>query len=237
MAKKPEVKTIKITVEGKETLPLEKLLPFQGSLKHIEKTEYESLRKTLIDFGFSFVVHVWKDKSKYHIIDGHQRIFTLNQMKKIEGWEVPDLPVALVKAASFAEAKRKVLAAASSYGKVTQDSLTNYLKENDIQFDEIVANFHFPEVDFSNLAEQFLENSASNGAVSEPPPEANSEESGKSSPSGSSQVKQLNLLFTSDDYVEFVQCTEKLQTKLGLDNISDTLLAVVRSAVKESKKK
>jgi hypothetical protein len=233
--KSDDSKTIKISVEGKDRLPLEKLLPFQGALKHIEKTEYESLRKTLLDFGFSFVVHVWKDKGKFHVIDGHQRIFVLNQMKKVEGWTIPDLPVALVKADSFAEAKRKVLAAASQYGKVTKDSLASYLRESDIQFDEIVANFHFPEIDFSDMAEQFSQDIS--GAVSgtfDSTIEDGS--SSKTSLSGSSQVKQLNLFFSSEDYSEFIKLVEKIQTDLKQDNISDTLLEIVKRFGKLNKK-
>lgn len=219
-------RTLKIAVRGSQTLPLEKLEPFQGSLKHLEKTEYENLRKTLIDFGFSFVVHVWQDKKSYYIIDGHQRIFTLNQMKKIEGWKIPEIPVALVEAKSFAEAKRKVLAAASQYGKVSKDSLSLYLKENDIQFDEVVANFHFPEVDFSEMADEFSKTLSDSGISDLPEDEEDEPE--KTSPSGSNQVKQLQLFFTIDDYAEFIKKVEGVQQALKLDNISDTLLEVVR---------
>jgi hypothetical protein len=216
------MRKIRIEVKGNQTLPLEKLEPFQGALKHLGKTEYENLRKTLIDFGFSFVVHVWKDNDRYFIIDGHQRVFVLNQMVKIEGWEVPEIPVAIVEAKSFGEAKRKVLAAASQYGTVTEASLSLYLKDNDIQFDEIVANFHFPEVDFSEMADQFAQ------GIPEVVHDMSEEGEEKTSASGSNQVKQLQLFFRLEDYNEFISKVEALQETYKSDNVSDTLLEIVR---------
>jgi hypothetical protein len=230
-------KTLEITVKGSQTLPLEKLEPFQGSLKHLERTEYEALRKTLGDFGFSFVVHVWKDKGKFFIIDGHQRVFTLNQMKAIEGWTIPEIPVAVVEAESYAEAKRKVLAAASQYGKLTKDSLAQFMRENDIPYEDMVSNFHFPEVDFSQLAATFV--SPTDGSIPAPA-DIGSPNTGmmpeKTMASGSTQVKQLQLFFTMDDYVDFVSMVEALQTVRGTDNISDTLLGIVREAHKATVK-
>lgn len=227
MTKSIPKRKIEITVSGNKTLPLESLEPFQGSLKHLEKDEYEKLRKNLIEFGFSFVVHVWENEGKFHIIDGHQRIFTLSQMKKVEGWVIPDIPVALVSAKSFGEAKRKVLAAASQYGKVSKGSLELYLKENDIPYDELVSNFSFPEVDFSELADSFNQ-------PSDPGIEDYEDKDEKTSASSSSQVKQIQLFFKLDDYFKFIEMVEDLGKARGWQNISDTLMEVVSESYKAS---
>jgi hypothetical protein len=219
-------KKLRVEVTGKELVPIEKLEPFQGALKHIEKTEYENLRANLLEHGISFVVHAWKNKGRFYIIDGHQRVFTMSQMKEIEGFEIPDIPIAEVKAKSFEEAKRKVLAAASQYGKMTRESLATYLKENDIPFDEVVSKFHFPEIDYAKMMEEFQ--SQIDGMQKNDPEEV--EGSSNKPPSGSALVKQLQLYFTIEDYNQFVNCLEALQEKYNKDNISDTVLEVVREA-------
>lgn len=224
-------KTLTVTVKGSESIPLDKLEPFQGNLKHIGKEQYENFRKNLIEFGISFVVHVWKNEGHNYIIDGHQRVFTLTQMKKIEGWVIPDVPVAVVEAENFAQAKRKVLAAASQYGTMTQESLSTYLKDNDIPFDEIVASFHFAEVNFLEMADEFNQQIEDNGI-----PDYEEPDSEKSTASGSSQVKQLQLFFTIDDYNEFVKKIEVLKTSLNLETITDTVMEVIREKYNSEEK-
>ena len=216
-------KTIKIAVRGAETVPYENLKPFQGNLKHIGKDEYERLRKGILELGFSFVPHVWKEGKDIYLIDGHQRIFTVRQMAEIEGYKIPPIPVAVVEAKTFAEAKRKILAAASQYGMVSKEGLLEFAKENDIPLDEIVATFHFPEVDFAAFASDFTP----------PPPEdlpevKEDEDAEKTMKSGSELVRQLQLFFNSDDYNEFVQKVEALRDVYKTESVTDTLLGMVR---------
>jgi hypothetical protein len=223
--------TIKINVEGKTTVDLKTLIPFQGKLKHIEKAEYEKLRKVIIDQGISFTWHIWQHKGKNYIIDGHQRTFTLTQMVKIEGWKCPKVPVSIVKAKSFKEAKLKVLAGASQYGKLSKDGLLEFLKENDIDFDEIVSDFHFPELDFADLMEDLALPDEDDLTVVDPPSET------AKSKSGSDQVKQLQLFFALADFTEFINLLDDLKVVHETENISDTLLEVVRESHKALKKK
>ena len=92
---------LKIKVEGKKTVPLEKLNSFQEDIKSVPKERYEELRASLLKYGITFALHVWFNKGKYYLIDGHQRVFTLNLLKENEGVEVPDIPVAVIQAKSF----------------------------------------------------------------------------------------------------------------------------------------
>jgi hypothetical protein len=104
---------IKIAVEAKTTVPFDRLEPFQDDIKYLPKEEYEKARESILNNGFSFAVHVWKKDKHYYIIDGHQRVFTIRQMVEQEKFKCPPLPVALVGAKSFKEAKMKVLAGVS----------------------------------------------------------------------------------------------------------------------------
>lgn len=149
------MKKIKISVEAKAQVPLETLEPFQGTLKKLETAQFNKLKKVLIEEGISFAVHVWQNKGKNHIIDGHQRVFVLKQLKEVEGYEVPDVPIALVSANSYAEAKRKVLAGASQYGKLSKEGLIDFMNNNEISFDDLSLTFDFPEIDFDDLADDF----------------------------------------------------------------------------------
>lgn len=219
-------KMLKITVEGQDAIPVADLEPFQGELKHLEKAEYERLRNGLIEYGFSFVIHVWSNKGKNYVIDGHQRLFVVKQMAEVEGWTIPNLPVARVKAANFGEAKRKVLAAASQYGKMTQESLMEYMRAAEIPYDEIVANFHFPEVNFSEMAAQFVAPSADVPVL--PHPDEEDGDGEKTLKSGSEQVRQLQLFFNGPDYAEFIEKLEAVKPLYKRETVTDTLLEIVR---------
>lgn len=223
--------TLKVTVKGAGIVALDDLSPLQGELKTLDRENYERYRKSFIDFGISFVTHIWKHKGKNHIVDGHQGRFTMRKMRDEEGWKIPGVPVAYVEAKSFEEAKRKVLIAASEYGKMNNKSLFEFAKEADIPYDEIVASFTLPAIDMPKFMEMFkdmpqIEN------LPELPPGATPDM--KHSSAG---VKQVILFFTSEHYEEFMALTNELSKKYGKENISDTLLEVVREACPRKPKK
>ncbi len=220
---------IKINVEANQTVPLESLEPFQGNLKRIEKAQYEKLRNVLIEQGVSFAVHIWQNKGKNHIIDGHQRVFVLKQMKEIERFEVPDIPVAIVKAKSYKEAKLKVLAGASQFGKLDKAGLKLFMDENSIVFDDLVANFDFPEIDFDELGADFMK-AEPEEKIDEP-----AEDAQKNLPSGSDQVRQVQLFFNAEAHAEFIDKIQFLSTEFGKENITDAVMECVRESYKAAK--
>lgn len=220
--------TIKINVKGAKTLPLDALQPFQGELKRLERHEYEQLRKNLIEEGFSFTIHVWEKDGVSHIIDGHQRVFALKHMRDVEHWSVPELPVSVVEAPSFQAAKKKILAGTSQYGKMTVKSLADFLKENDIPFDDVVATFHFPEVSMDELSE-LITNIKPDEALLPTPEELGVNEVPELR-SASENVKQVQLYFATEEHSEFMIKTDALATALGLESISDAVLEVIREA-------
>jgi hypothetical protein len=217
------LKTIKITVEAKTTIPLAKLEPFQDEIKTLPKEEYERMRANILKYGFSFAVHVWKDKGKNYIIDGHQRTFTLRQLETIEGYEIPPIPVAIVQAKSFKEAKQKVLAGASQYGRMSEQGLFDFMKSNAIQFELLAGHFDFPEINLGQFSDTFFK------TIGEqlPPPDAPTDPNGIRS--SSDQVKQVQLLFNAEGYSEFMTKAETLAKHYKTENLTDTVLEALRA--------
>ena len=220
-----ENKTIVIAAEGALAVPFQSLEPFQDNIKRIEKEQYEKLRKSIIEQGFSFAVHVWQHEGHNYIIDGHQRMFVLKHMHEVEGWEIPDIPITLVHADTFADAKRKVLAGASQYGRFDKQGLIEFAKINDIPFDLIVATFDFPDVDLSALSQSLVtDNIPTIGAPTQgETPEMKS---------GSDQVRQVQLFFNATTHAEFMNMVDDLSKVYETENITDTLMEIVRADYK-----
>lgn len=217
-------KTIRIAVEGKFSLPIAKLEPFQGTLKTLAKEQYEKIRQEILDEGFSFVVHVWQHEGHNYIIDGHQRIFTLNQLAKIEDYNIPDIPVAIVHASSFKSAKRKVLAGASQYGRVNKKGLYDFMTENQLSLEEVARNFDFQEIDFGDFGDEYFK------SLGEQLPEPDSFDGQMQSASG--EVRQVQLLFNSKSHEEFMGYVKFLAAKFSTENITDTVLKALRAHYK-----
>lgn len=223
---------VKTSVRGAGTISLDELTPLQGELKTLERDNYEKYRKSIIENGISFVTHIWKHKGKNHIIDGHQGRFTLRKMRDEEGWKIPPVPVAYVEAKDFAEAKRKVLVAASEYGTMTAQSLYEFVQKADIPYDEIVASFALTAIDNDKFMQMFKDMPKVENL---PVPEGMA--LGADMKHSSSGVKQVILFFTAENHEEFINLTMELSKKYGKENISDTLMEVVREASPRKTKK
>lgn len=157
---------IKITCQGSDEVPIEDLQFFQGNLKTLTKPQYEKIRKSIEKYGFAFPVFVWKHDGTHHIIDGHQRVFTVREMLNDGFTLTGKIPVAWIQAKSIAEAKKKVLLSASRYGRIDEVGAADFL--GDIELDDIMDMVDIPELtlelsgldkrggeDFQNLVEEF----------------------------------------------------------------------------------
>jgi hypothetical protein len=142
-------KTVRIACEGVKTADIEEFAPLQGDLKTLEDSAYSGLKAEIIEEGFSFPLHVWEQAEKKWIEDGHQRITTLLRMRS-EGWTVPPIPYSLVFAEDVQQAKRKLLGAASQYGKVQEEGLRVFL--SDLKIDPVrLKNFNFPMIEMPSF--------------------------------------------------------------------------------------
>lgn len=142
-----EDKTIKFKVKAHKYVPLDDLKPFQGELKKLSDENHSKLRKQILESGFNFSPHIWEYGGHNYILDGHQRLFVLKQLKK-EGYEVGDIPVNVVEANDFNDAKKKVLQAVSQYGKVDPDGFEDFTADVDFDLSDFdIPGFETPDID------------------------------------------------------------------------------------------
>lgn len=148
---------IRIECEGAATLSISQLHEMQGELKSLSELDYERLKQQILTEGFSFTLHVWREpeQGKYFILDGHQRIRTLRKLI-VDGYFCPDLPVSFVHAESYESAKRKLLGAASQYGKVESQGLYEYLDGMSIDIDYLKKHTNLRDVDYARFDEEYF---------------------------------------------------------------------------------
>ena len=133
--------TIKIKCEGAATLDLDQLEPLQGALKPLSDTNYEKLKQSIVERGFSFPFIVWQQtargkKRRYRIMDGHQRDIALKRMRD-DGYTIPPLPVSYVKAKTEKEAREGILLISSQYGEWNASSINTFIEDFDIDIDDL----------------------------------------------------------------------------------------------------
>ena len=125
-------RTIKVTCKGAGLAQLEDLHPLQGDLKTLSEENFQKCKNALTGkHGFSFPFFVWRDKGKLWVLDGHQRDKTLKRLEQ-DGWKVPLLPVDYIEAGNQKEAKEKILLLSSQYGEMTDESLSQFIKEAEL---------------------------------------------------------------------------------------------------------
>ena len=123
-------KVIEIKCKGADTLPIDRILEFQGELKTLSKGNEKKLRNSILKFGFIAPFFVWDDKGEWRLLDGHQRLKTLLKMRE-EGYDIPLLPVDYIEADSEEDAKRKLLHITSQYGEFSPEGFENFTLELD----------------------------------------------------------------------------------------------------------
>lgn len=125
-----------------ELLDIDSLTPLQGGLKTLSDQNFNRLRDSLIEKGFQFTVHVWESGGVIYIIDGHQRVHVMKQLRKA-GWEIPLINCAFVSAANYHEAKELILYSVSHYGKIDHEGLREFTLDEDFDF----LKFDLPDFD------------------------------------------------------------------------------------------
>jgi ParB-like chromosome segregation protein Spo0J len=146
---------IAVTCQTAESLPLEKIVAFQGNLKTLEKQEFEKLKASILKYGLSFPSFIWKRNGSLNCLDGHQRTRVLAEMKK-EGWSIPPVPVVYVDAKNEKEAKEKVLLLSSHYGKISMESLYEFMGTSGIDFVELDQFMELPEFSLKEFQDYYF---------------------------------------------------------------------------------
>lgn len=143
---------------------------FQGDLKDISENDLDNLCKEIVETGFAFSPHVWKNPADgtWNIVDAHQRKKALCRLEE-RGYSIPKFHTIEVEADSFEQAKRRVLQGTSNYGKMTERGLADFAKIGGIKF-ETLGNFRFPEVKLSAVQTHLRSGNEKNeDEVPEPP--------------------------------------------------------------------
>ncbi len=151
------MREILVRCRGAELLPLSALTPLQGDLKALSREDHEKLKASLLENGFLFPFFVWRSEDKNYFIDGTQRDRVLRELMKDADVKVPDLfPVAFIEAKDRNEAARLILLQSSAYGKISHDSLSTYLRENEIDFSSLVSQLDLPDVNLTAFHNEFM---------------------------------------------------------------------------------
>lgn len=234
-------KKILIKAETPLRIPYDELHSFQEDLKTLSKERYEELRRAILEDGFSFAIHVWKHKAKWHILDGHQRVYVVKKLIEEEGYTKVDLPVVPVKADSFEQAKRKLLTAASVYGKASPEGLANFLKGAGMKAEELSGLVNIWGVDTVSFIEDQMQKmskktadlgdvSSFGGAGADPMGPVEGLSTGP-------DVKMIQLFLNTQEYDELLKKAGDLQEKLKTEHLSATVLEAIRASYKANFKK
>jgi hypothetical protein len=137
---------IQITCKAAINIDLAELQPLQGNLKELSHRNFEKLKRSILRHGISFPFFVWQKDGRNWILDGTQRDRVLLKMKE-QGYMIPRLPVALVEAKDRKEAAEKILLISSQYGKMSEQSLEEFLVENELEINDLLEEVELPALD------------------------------------------------------------------------------------------
>jgi len=143
-------KMIEIKCDCDKVIDFHELTEFQGGLKERTQADYDKAKKSILKYGWSFVLYYWNDGKTKWIIDGHNRVTVLKQLEK-DGYFIPPIPAIEVFCKDRKEAKEKLLRLNSTFGKLTKESVLEFAEDIDLNFDEIAL----PDtvIDFSDAEE------------------------------------------------------------------------------------
>ena len=127
---------LKVTCECKDFLRLDELTEFQGGLKQRDDSDIEKIIRSIEKYGFSFPFFVWRHDGINHCLDGHGRMLALYKLNE-QGCEIPELPVVYVDCKDEQSAKDLLLRLNSQYGKMTKESVLEFIGDFEIDTSDL----------------------------------------------------------------------------------------------------
>ena len=140
------MQTVQIRCKAAVNLDLGQLTPLQGDLKELSQSSFNKLKQSILRHGITFPFFVWQNDGKNYILDGTQRDRVLLKLVSA-GYKCPPLPCALIDAKDKKEAAEKILLISSQYGRMTEESLDEFLAENDLSFLDLADELELPSID------------------------------------------------------------------------------------------
>lgn len=137
---------VQIRCKAAVNLDLASLTPLQGDLKDLSESNFNKLKQSILRHGITFPFFVWQSDGENYILDGTQRDWVLLKMVSA-GYGCPPLPCALIEAKDKREAAEKILLISSQYGHMTEETLNQFLAENDLSFLELADELELPSID------------------------------------------------------------------------------------------
>ena len=140
--------------EGKlDRVSIDEIEEFQGGLKSLGKTEYSKLKQSITEKGFVVPCFAWRNGSgKWKLLDGHQRVRVI----RTEGWTIDGgIPVVEIVAENERDAKEKLLAIVSRYGRVEGQGLYEFLDGTGIDLEEWTVP-DLPDLDLDSWLDEFI---------------------------------------------------------------------------------
>jgi DNA modification methylase len=119
---------IRVTCRAADLLSIDTLVQFQGELKKLSAKNMRKLQASILKHGFTAPIFVWEHDGRNMILDGHQRLAALLDLRA-KGYDIPLLPVAYIEAKDEREAKEKLLYITSQYGEFTMEGLDAFITE------------------------------------------------------------------------------------------------------------
>jgi hypothetical protein len=145
---KYNMQTIEIRCKAAVNLNLHNLTPLQGGLKELSSASFQKLKQSILRHGITFPFFVWQSDGSNYILDGTQRDRVLLKLVAA-GYQCPPLPCALIEAKDRKEAAEKILLISSQYGRMTEESLDEFLAQNDLSFLQLANELELPSIDDS----------------------------------------------------------------------------------------
>lgn len=146
-------KKVEVKFKAIEYRDVDSLMDFQGNLKTLSEENYHKFKDKILKLGFVEPIVVWEN----NILNGHQRIKTLTRMRDVDGYDIPQIPVAMVHAENKQEAKEMVLSLTSQFGKMSEESLMAYIQRENLDFRDVVKGFDFAGIDLDKMDESIIE--------------------------------------------------------------------------------
>lgn len=130
---------LRISCDCKDTLNLDDLTEFQGNLKERTEDDIDKIVRSIKMHGIAFPLFVWRHDGINHCLDGHGRMSALRKLDSL-GFLVPPLPVVYVDCKDEQGARDLLLRLNSHYGKMTKESVLEFIGEFEID----TADFELP---------------------------------------------------------------------------------------------
>lgn len=112
----------------------------------------EKLTQSILKYQFIDPFKVWEHDGKLYCLDGKHRWLDLVYLKS-NGYNVPDLlPATFVECTDIKEAAELVLVYSSTYATITEDGLTKFVNNYNIELPELETLLALPNIDIANFS-------------------------------------------------------------------------------------